>query len=130
MFIGTPPARRPKRRGDNDDMIDDEFKIRRMNTPEGEALSPTMDDGSDSEPVGLSGTMLDSMDIIDRKILASPILGIDITEVYSTERVAKVARSLDYRLGRQLISPMGGTSAEKTISDWLRARSEKSHHIS
>ena len=99
IFIGTPPVQRPKRRGDNDDMIDDEFKIRRMNTPEGEALSPTMDDGDDSDPVGLSGTMLDSLDVIDRKILASAILGIDITEVYSPERVAKVARSFGLQAG-------------------------------
>ena len=43
--------------------------------------------------------MLDSMDMIDRKILASAILGIDITEVYSPERVAKVARSFGLQAG-------------------------------
>ena len=36
--------------------------------------------------------MIDSMDIVDRKIVASAILGVDITEEYPPERVAKVAK--------------------------------------
>ena len=43
--------------------------------------------------------MLDSMYLIDRKILASAILGIHIMEVYSPERMAKVARSFGLQAG-------------------------------
>ena len=35
---------------------------------------------------------LDGMELVDRKIIAATILGVDITEVYSPERVAKVAK--------------------------------------
>jgi hypothetical protein len=35
---------------------------------------------------------LDSMELVDRKIIAATILGVDITEVYSPERVAKLQR--------------------------------------
>ena len=35
---------------------------------------------------------LDSVEIVDRTIIAATILGVDITEVYSPERVAKVAK--------------------------------------
>ena len=34
---------------------------------------------------------LDGMDLVDRKIIVATIPGVDITEVYSPERVAKVA---------------------------------------
>ena len=43
--------------------------------------------------------MLDSMIEIDRKILAAAILGVDITEVYSPERVAKVAQRFGLKAG-------------------------------
>ena len=36
---------------------------------------------------------------IDRKILAAAILGLDITEVYSPERVAKVAQRFGFKAG-------------------------------
>ena len=47
----------------------------------------------------LDDDMLDSMNEIDRKFLAAPILGVDITEVYSPERVAKVAARFGLRAG-------------------------------
>ena len=43
--------------------------------------------------------MLDSTNEVDRKILAAAILGVDITEVYSSERVAKVAQKFGLRAG-------------------------------
>ena len=43
--------------------------------------------------------MLHSMDEVDRKILAAPIPGVDITEVYSPDRVAKVAQKCGLRVG-------------------------------
>ena len=43
--------------------------------------------------------MLDSMDEVDRKILAASILGVDITEVHSPERIAKVARKFGLQAG-------------------------------
>ena len=36
--------------------------------------------------------MLDGLVEIDKRILAASILGVDITEVYSSERIAKVAK--------------------------------------
>ena len=35
---------------------------------------------------------LDGMKLVDRKIIAATILGVDITEEYSPERVANVAK--------------------------------------
>ena len=40
----------------------------------------------------LNKDMLDSMQEVDRTIMVAAILGVDITEVYSPERVAQVAR--------------------------------------
>jgi hypothetical protein len=34
----------------------------------------------------------DSMELVDREIISATILEVDITEVYSPERVAKVAK--------------------------------------
>ena len=39
------------------------------------------------------------MDEVDRNILAAAILGVDITEVYAPERVAKVAQQFGFRAG-------------------------------
>ena len=47
------------------------------------------DDQPDTRLRTLDNDMLDSMNEIDRKILAAAILGVDITEIYSPERVAK-----------------------------------------
>ena len=38
----------------------------------------------------------DSMELVDRKITAATILGVHVTEVYSLQRVAKVARRYMY----------------------------------
>ena len=89
ISIRTPERlRRKKRRGDPDDMEDGDSKSRRFNseTEEGKSMPP--DDQPDTKLRKLDEQMMDRMTEIDRKILASAILGVDITEVYSPERVA------------------------------------------
>ena len=45
---------------------------------------------------------ISSLNIIDRKIIAAAILGVDITEVYSPERVAQVARKYGLTAGTSM----------------------------
>ncbi len=49
---------------------------------------------TDAESVGSNMDEGDTgmLNVIDRKILSSSIMGVDITEIYSPERVAQVAR--------------------------------------
>ena len=107
MYIGTPEGQRPridKRRSDPEEMDEDVNKVRKFNldTEEGESML-VESESPDKEPVTkiqkLDDDMLDSMNEVDRKILAAAILGVDITEVYSPERVAKVARRFGLRAG-------------------------------
>ena len=87
IYIGTPERpRRQKRRGDPDEMEDDDFKTCRFNseTEEGDnddMMSKSPDSQPDTRLRKVDDDMLDSMDEIDRKILAAAILGVDITEV-------------------------------------------------
>ena len=80
-------------------MEDDNSKTRRFNSEieEGERMSP--DHQPHTKLLTFGEEMLDSMIEIDRKILAAAILGVDITEVYSPERVAKVAQRFGLRAG-------------------------------
>ena len=78
--MNTPERAPPvKRRADEDGMpIDDESLKARWLT--------------DDERMGMSSTQMEKdMSEEDRKILASMLLGVDITEVYSPERIARVA---------------------------------------
>ena len=56
--------------------------------------SPTISYLTDAESVGsnMDDRSLDTLDDIDKKILSAAIMGVDITEIYSPERVAKVAK--------------------------------------
>ena len=56
--------------------------------------SPTVSYRTDAESVGfnMDDRNLDMLDDIDKKILSAAIMGVDITEIYSPERVAKVAK--------------------------------------
>ena len=101
IYIGTPERpRRQKRRRDPDDMEDDDFKTRRFNSEtEGESESMSPANEPDTKLRQLDDEMLDSMTEIDRKILAAAILGVDITEVCSPERVAKVAQRFGLTAG-------------------------------
>ena len=56
--------------------------------------SPTISYRTDADSVGsqMDDTSIDMLDDVDKKILSASILGVDITEVYSPERVARVAK--------------------------------------
>ena len=45
---------------------------------------------------------LNGFDEVDRKILSAAVLGMDITEVYSPERVARVANTLGFIAGSSM----------------------------
>ena len=67
--------------------------------------SRTVSMGTDEptpEEIDEAMAMVDSMNIVDRKIVASAILGVDITEIYSPERVAKVARRYGLTAGSSM----------------------------
>ena len=49
------------------------------------------------------------LDEVDRRIVASVILGVDITELYSPERVAKVARKYGLAAGSSMDLTADGT---------------------
>ena len=69
---------------------------------------------------------VDSMDLIDRKILSAAILGVDITEVYSPERVAKVARRYGLVAGSSMDLTTGydfTIEAHKRLA-WKKVREE------
>ena len=106
IYIGTPDRPRiHKRRSDPIEMEDVVNKVRKFNsdTEEGEkgmSIPGSLDMESDTKMTTLDDEMLDSRNEVDRQILASAILGVDITEVYSPERVGKSLRSLAF--GRDL----------------------------
>ena len=58
--------------------------------------SPTISHRTDAESVvsNMDDRSIDILDDIDKKILSAAIMGVDITEIYSPERVAKVAKKL------------------------------------
>ena len=62
-------------------------------------LPGSPDDQPDTKLRELDDEMLDSLGEIDWICLAAAILGVDITKVYSPERVAKVAANLGLRAG-------------------------------
>ena len=65
--------------------MDDDGKTRRFD-------SPTPTEIPEAKARRVDDEMMDSMNEIDRRIMASVILGVDITEVFSPERVAEVAK--------------------------------------
>ena len=56
--------------------------------------SPTIPYRTDAESVAshMDDTATDMLDDVDKKTLSASILGVDITEVYSPERVARVVK--------------------------------------
>ena len=100
VYIGTPDRlRKDKRRGEPDDMEDDDHKQRRFDDDQAMSIPGSPDDQPEFKHQKIDDDMLDSMDEVDRKILAASILGVDITEVYSPERIAKVARKFGLQAG-------------------------------
>ena len=74
-----------KRRNDDDDM-EDGSQDKRLRP-----RSPTVSYRTDEDSVIMDDVGLNGLDEIDRKILSAAILNVDITEVYSPERVARIA---------------------------------------
>ena len=84
------------RGADNDDMeVDAQDKPSRPRSPtvsyHTDAYSNVMEDGT-----------LDGLDEFDRKILSAAILGVDVTEVYSPERVVRVAKRFGLTTGSSM----------------------------
>ena len=75
--------------------------------------SPDNEPDTKLRKLDVDDDMLDGMNEVDRKILAAAILGVDITEVYSPERVAKWFRKLAFGRDPHSISRMGGISTLK-----------------
>ena len=84
-----------KRNHANDDLDEEEkfgrFERSRTVSMETDVNTANMATGQDDD-FEAQMQNLDSMELVDRKIIAATILGVDITEVYSPERVAKVAK--------------------------------------
>ena len=109
IYIGTPDRPRiDKRRSDPDGMEEDVNNARKVNSEieDGENDNMSIPGSPSNEPdtklqklEDVDDDMLDSMNQVDRTILAAAILGIDITEVYFSERVAKVAQKFGVRAG-------------------------------
>ena len=105
IHIGIPDRPRTDRgRSDPDEMEDDVNKVRKFNSEiEEEENDMSIPGSPDDQPYTkfrkLDDEMLDSMSEADRKFLAAAILRVDITEVYSPERVAKVAQESGLRAG-------------------------------
>ena len=69
---------------------------------------------------------LGSMDLVDRKIVAAAILGVDITEVYSPERVAQVAKRYGLTAGTSMDLTTGWdfNREDHKISAWKTIKEE------
>jgi hypothetical protein len=88
-FDLSPRGSIPKRREENDDMEDDSTDKRLR--PRSPTVSYKTDDASVGSNVDMDECDIGMLNEIDRKILSSSIMGVDITEIYSPERVAQVA---------------------------------------
>ena len=96
-----------KRRVDDDDMEDDSQDKRLR------PRSPTVSYRTDEDSEIMDDGGVNGLDEIDRKFLSAAILNVDITEVYSPERVARIAKQfgvvagqpMDQRLGFQSRRP-------------------------
>ena len=85
----------PKRKNDNDDLDDEENfgPLERSRTASLDTDAATADMAVDPDN-DFEAQMqdLDSMELVDRKIIAATILGVDVSDVYLLGRVAKVAK--------------------------------------
>ena len=71
------------------------------------------------------------LSLVDRKILASVIMGVDITEVYSPARVAQVARKFGLTPGSSMDLTEGwdfNLEEHKTLA-WKRIREEQPYVV-
>ena len=69
---------------------------------------------------------IDSMELVDRKIIAATILGVDATEVYSLERAANVAKRYGLVAGSSidLTTGFGFTKESDRQLAWRRVKEE------
>ena len=118
-FDLSPRGSIPKRRTENDDMEDDSTDKRLR--PRSPTVSYKTDDASVGSNIDMDECDIGMLNEIDRKIFSSSIMGVDITEIYSPERVAQVARKFGLNPDLQCTSPMYGTSTWMITSD-LRGR--------
>ena len=72
---------------------------------------------------------LDSMELVDRKIIAATIFGVDITEVYSPERVAKVAKRYGLIAGSSMDLTTGFDFTKEADRQLAWKRSNKRPHV-
>ena len=74
---------------------------------------------------------MDSLDEVDRKILSSAIMGVDITEMFSPERVNKVARKFGLVPGSSfdLTDGWDFTKSDHRMKAWAKVRSESPYLI-
>ena len=86
--------------------------------------SPTVSYNSDGPQ--MDDQMLSGMNATDRRILSAAILGVDLTEVFSPERIAKVARQFGLTAGTSMDLTTGWdfTKDEHRRLAWGRVKEE------
>ena len=112
--IGTPVSSRgspSKRKGENNDLMDQceavfgsrsQSRMRPRSPTESMATDdPAAELDFDDEDAAIDAQML-SMNLVDRKIIAATLLGVDITEVYSPERLAQVVKRYGLTAGSSM----------------------------
>ena len=116
--------------------MDDEIKSRRINSPiapdAGDPMSMPSSPGDlpDAKQRKIEDEDMDSimkgMNEIDRKIVVSFILGVDVTEVFSPERVAKVAQRIGLTAGSSfdLTNGWDFNIEEHRVEAWKRIKKE------
>ena len=111
-----------KRKGADDDMQDAKFQCT-QDSPDG---SMDSGDGIDIDSIGKALDDKKAEDKIDSKIIASFLFGVDITEVYSPERVNKVVKKWGLVPGSSLDLTNGFdfTKAEDRKRAWTRVKEE------
>ena len=118
------PERTPalKRRGADDDMQDSKFQCVN-DSPDG-----SMDNGDGIDIDSIEKVLLEKKkeDEVDRNIIASCIFGVDITEVYSPERINQVAKRWGLVPGSSmdLTNGFDFTKAEDRQRAWDQIKAE------
>ena len=114
------PERQPAVKRRSDAEVGDELKVRRVIDSPDKSMAPVEDS------MGIDALHEKAEEEIDRRIIASAILGVDITEVYSPERVNEVARKHGLRPGSSMDLTNGWdfTKAEDRRRAWKKIKEE------
>ena len=88
--------------------------------------SPTVSYQSEGPPSTIDEQLLDSLNTVDRRIMAATLMGVDITEVFSPERVAQVARRFSLVAGTSFDLTHGWafTLEDRKRKAWVKIRGE------